>query len=115
MVTLIQRQAAPFGYVYGANHTALSGQGSISVADLIGVSVDVTTIPVGTSVEGGTPNQYFDLGYVTLGTTDGYSTSRRIDHDGTLFLPAAAGVFTTIGYTLGAGVVADIRELVREP
>jgi hypothetical protein len=24
-------------------------------------------------------------------------------------------VFTSIGYTLAAGVVADIRELVREP
>ena len=115
MVTLLQRQVAPFAYVYGANHTALSGQGSISVTGLIGVSVDVTTTPAGTSSEDGVPVQYFDLGYVTLGTADGYSTSRRIDHDGTLFVPASAGLYTLIGYTLGAGVVADIRELVREP
>ncbi len=115
VVKLIQRQAAPFGYVYGANHTGVTGHGSFAASGLIGVSVDVTTVPAGASSEDGTPVQYFDLGYVTLGTADGYSTSRRIDHDGTLFIPGSAGLYTAIGYTLGAGVVADIRELVREP
>lgn len=115
MVTLLQRQSAPFSYVYGANHTGLSGHGSIAVSGLIGVSVDVTTLPPGTGSLDGSPVQYFDLGYVTLGTADGYSTSRRIDHDGCLVLPPQAGAFTAIGYTLNAGVVASIRELVREP
>jgi len=115
LLTLVQRQAAPFGYVYGTNHTGLTGTGSISVADLIGVSVDVTTTPGYIGEEAGTPIELFGIGFITLGTTDGYETSRRIDHDGTLFLPHAAGVYTTIGYTLNPGVVVDIRELVREP
>ncbi len=115
LATLIQRQAVPFGYVYGTNHTALTGNGSISVADLIGVSVDVTTLPGSYGVAAGTPEELFELGFITLGTTDGYETSRRIDHDGTLMLPPGAGVFTTIGYTLRPGVVVAIRELVREP
>ncbi len=114
-VQLIQRQSAPFGYVYGTNHTVLSGTGAITIADLIGVSVDVTTQPSSYGTAAGTPVEIFDLGFVTLGTADGYETSRRIDHDGTLFLPPNAGVFTSIGYTLSPGVVVSIRELVREP
>lgn len=115
LVTLIQRQAAPFGYVYGANHTALTGTGSIAVTGLIGVSVDVTTLPGSYGTAAGTPPELFDVGYVTLGTADGYSTSRRIDHDGSLVLPAAAGAYTSVGYTLSPGVTVSIRELVREP
>jgi len=115
LVTVIQRQAAPFAYVYGSNHTTLTGHGSISVSGLLGVSVDVTTLPSSYGRATGTPEALFDLGYVTLGTADGYEKSRRIDADGTLFLPSHAGVYTTIGYTLSPAVEVSIRELVREP
>lgn len=114
-VTLIQRQAAPFGYVYGTNHAALSGNGSFGVSDLLGVSVDVTTLPASYGRATGTPEKLFDLGYVTLGTADGYSQSRRIDADGSLVLPPSGGIYTLVGYTLSPGVVVSIRELVREP
>ena len=117
MVTLIQRQSVPFAYVYGTNHTGLTGDGEISpVGGLIGLSVDVTTLPSSYGRASGTPERLFDLGFVTLGTTDGWLESRRIDADGSLVLPAArAGVFTRIGYTLAAGLEVAIRELVREP
>jgi len=114
MVTLIQRQQVPFAYVYGSNHTALSGDGELSVSGLLGVSVDVTTLPASYGVADGTPETHFGLGYINLGTDDGWTSARSIDHDGTLLLPSAAGVFTRIGYSLSAGVVVDIRELVRE-
>lgn len=114
LVRLIQRQAAPFSYVYGANHAALSGHGSFTVADLIGVSVDVTTLPTSYGQRDGTPVELFDIGYVTLGTADGYQKSQRIDHDGLLWMPPAAGVFTSVAYTLSPGIVVAIRELVRE-
>jgi hypothetical protein len=115
LLQIVQRQAAPFAYVYGANHTGLTDTNEIAVADLLGVSVQPTTIPTSYGREAGTPETLFDLGFVSLGTTDGWVHSRRIDHDGTLFLPDQAGVFTRLGYTLAPGVVADIRELVREP
>jgi hypothetical protein len=115
MVTLIQRQAVPFSYVYGANHTSLSGHGSLAVSGLIGCSVDVTTLPDSYGRAEGSPERLFDLGFVTLGTADGYERSRRIDADGTLFIPPSSGLYTAIGYTLSPGVVASIRELVREP
>jgi len=115
LVTIIQRQAAPFAYVYGTNHAALSGHGSFAVSGLLGVSVDVTTLPSSYGQRDGSPVELFDLGFVTLGTADGYETSRRIDHDGSLVLPPQAGAFTSVGYSLSPGVVVAIRELVREP
>lgn len=115
MVTLVQRQSAPFSYVYGDDHTGLTGNGSFGVSGILGVSVDVTTLPGNYGQDAGTPTQLYDVGFVTLGTADGYSTSRRIDHDGTLLLPPAAGAYTTVGYTLSPGVQVSIRELIREP
>jgi len=114
-VELIQRQAVPFSYVYGDNHAGLSGDGEISVQGLIGVSVDVTTLPASYGRASGTPERLFDVGFVTLGTDDGWSSTRRIDSDGALVLPGAAGVFTRVGYSLAPGVQVAIRELVREP
>ena len=117
MVTLVQRQVAPFAYVYGDNHTSLSGDGELSpVSGLIGVSVDVTALAPSVGEAMGTPTHLFDAGFVTLGTPDGWLRPRRIDADGTLELaPNGAGALTRIGYTLAPGVTADIRELVREP
>lgn len=115
MVTLIQRQAAPFSYVYGDNHAGLTGADEFAVSSLLGVSVDVTTAPPSYGTEAGTPLTYFGLGWVDLGTADGWLQSRRIDHDGTLFLPPLGGVFTRVGYSLAPGVTVAIRELKREP
>jgi len=115
MVTLQQRQTAPFAYVYGTNHTGLTGDGELAVSGLLGVSIDVTTTPDRISMRPGTPPSIWDVGEVTLGTTDGWTVSRRIDHDGALILPAAAGIYTRVGYTLTPGVTVAIRELVREP
>jgi hypothetical protein len=116
MVTLIQRQSSPFAYVYGSNHAGLSGADELSVSGLIGVSIDITTLPgrVGRAI--GAPDHLFDVGYVTLGTDDGWSSSRRVDADGSLILcPPGAGAMTRVGYSFTPGVVADIRELLREP
>lgn len=115
MVTLIQRQAAPFSYVYGANHAGLTGHGSFAVSGLLGVSVDVTTLPAQYGVAVGSPEEHFGLGYVNLGTADGWTSSRAIDHDGSLFIPVSGGLYTAVGYSLAPGVEVAVRELVREP
>lgn len=115
LLTLVQRQAAPFAYIYGTNHTGLTGDGELAVSDLIGVSVDVTTLPTSYGSVPGTPAELYGLGFVSLGTADGWSKSQRIDHDGTLLLPPQAGVFTRVGYTLSPGIAVSIRELVKEP
>lgn len=116
-VNLIQRQSVPFAYVYGDNHAGLTGDGEIAIdTPLIGVSVDVVAVPSSVSVRAGTPQHLSDVGFVTLGTADGWLASRRIDADGTLELARpGAGALTRIGYSLAPGVEVSIRELVREP
>jgi hypothetical protein len=116
MVTLMQRQTAPFAYVYGANHTGLTGDGELAVSGLLGVSVDVTAVGSEVGSRAGTPQHLFDVGYVTLGTPDGWLASRSIDADGALELARpGVGAITRVGYTLNSGVVVGIRELIREP
>jgi hypothetical protein len=113
-VTLIQRQAVPFGYIPGTVHSGLTGSGVLSVSDLIGAKVDCTTIPASLGIAGTSPAEHFNLGYITWGTADGYPQSVRIEHQPLLSLPSRAGAFTDLAYDLHPGVVATITELKRE-
>jgi len=65
--------------------------------------------------EGTSPTEYFDAGFLTWGTPDGWPQSFRLDHDPTLNFPRRAGLFTTLDYDLHPGVTVTITELVREP
>ncbi len=114
-VTLLQRQTAPFAYVPGASHTALSGAGSIAIQGLIGAKVDVTTLPSSYGREGTSPTEYFDLGFLSFGTPDGWPSSYRLVHDPLLMFPRGCGLYTTLDYDIAPGVVVTVTELVREP
>ena len=115
MVTLIQRQAVPFGYVPGAVHSALSGAGVIDISGLIGAKVSVTTLPAPIGREGTAPTIYFDMGFLTFGTADGYPTSYRLERSEQVMLPARCGAYTELAYDLHPSVVVTITELLREP
>lgn len=114
-VKLLQRQIAPFAYVTGATHTALSGAGTIAIQGLLGVKVHVTTLPTPIGREGTSPTEYFDMGFLTFGTADGYPHSVRLERETQFVLPARCSAFTVLAYDLHAGVVVDITELEREP
>lgn len=114
-VTLIQRQAVPFGYVPSTVHAGLSGAGVIPIAGLIGAKVAVTTLPTQLGRAGSTPVEYFDMGFLTFGTPDGYPTSYRLERDSQLMLPSRCAAYTDLAYDLHPGVVVTITELLREP
>jgi hypothetical protein len=114
-VELIQRQAAPFGYVAGTTHSGLSDNGSLTIADLIGVKIEVTSLPDSYGRLAGDPIEYFGLGFLTWGTTDGYRSSTPLEHEFQVIFPPLAGVYTSLGYSLAPGVVVTVTELVREP
>jgi hypothetical protein len=114
-VTLIQRQAVPFGYIATTAHSGLSGAGSFDIQGLIGVKIDVTTIPTPIGREGTSPTEYFDMGFVTFGTPDGYPQAIRLERESQVALPARCSAFTVLAYDLHPSVVATITELVREP
>lgn len=113
MVTLIQRQIVPFASIHGTSHTGLSGTGQFSVQGLIGLAVDLTTTPARVGSVAGTPDQLFDVGWVNVGTADGWGPRQFIGSDPFILSPVAGDV-TKVGYSLPADVVATITEIVRE-
>lgn len=115
LVTLIQRQDAPFAYVKGAQHTNLSGTGQIAVSGLLGCIVTPTTVPPNFGSAAGTPTELFNIGWINWGTADGYPQREWIAPNPLVSTPCRAGLYTFIGYTLRPGVVITITEIVREP
>jgi hypothetical protein len=115
MATLIQRQAVPFAYVASTVHSGLTGSGELAVADLLGVLVELTTVPATLGRVAGDPTRLFDAGWLALGTADGWGWRQPVETALKLALPAPSGLYTRIGYSLQVGVVARITELVREP
>lgn len=114
-VTLLQRQLAPFAHVLGATHAALSGQGTLGVNGLLGVKLELTTIPASYGVEVGSPDFHFDVGWLSVMTPDGLIDERRISAQTTQWMPRLMSDATVVGYSLSPGVVGTLTELVREP
>lgn len=114
-VTLIQRQISPFASIDGDAHTGLTGNGHIDVSEkMLGVRVQLTTIPNSYGREDGDPVEYFDLGFVSLGDGDQWFGQRQLDHSTVIWQPRWSGMATRIGYTLSPGVAATVTELHRE-
>jgi hypothetical protein len=114
MVTLVQRQIAPFAYVTGASHAGLSGNGTIAVSGLLGIKVDVTTAPGRLGETLGDPTTIWDAGWVNIGTPDGFGPRQFISSNPMVILPVS-GAATSIGYSIPPDVTITITELAREP
>jgi hypothetical protein len=112
-VTLLQRQIAPFGYIAGASHAGLSGNGVLTVAGIIGIKVDLTTLPGRLGDTLGDPVTLWDAGWINLGTADGFGPRQFIASDPFLVFPVS-GAVTQVGYSIPADVACTITELVRE-
>ena len=115
LVTLIQRQTAPFSYVLGTAHAGLSGNGSFSVQGLLGCKVQIDAFSSQVGLEGGDPDVVWQGGWINWGNADGVSPRQFIASSPMVSLPTAAGQFTSVHYSLPPGVVVTITELVREP
>lgn len=115
LVTLIQRQLLPFAYIASTAHAGLTDQGSFAVSSILGIRIELTTIPSHFGQEVGEPTVYFDLGWVSVLTADGVIEERRIQAVDTVWTPRVMSEATLVGYSFSAGVVATITELDREP
>jgi hypothetical protein len=114
-VTLIQRQAVPFAYVNGTAHSGLTGDGQFSVQGDLGLAVNLTTLPSAIGFSVGNPNALYDVGWINIGTADGWVHREWLVANPFLSMPPDMSAMTLVGYSLGPGVVATITELVREP
>jgi hypothetical protein len=113
LVTLMQRQVAPFSYVIGAAHSALTGDGSVSVQGILGVHASLS-VPDYLSVIDGTPAVHLRPGRINFGTADGFEDRHELVIGEQLVFPNVAGLWTAIGYTLADGVTLTLEELMRE-
>jgi hypothetical protein len=115
IATLIQRQGDPFGYVSGTVHTGLSGNGAIALQGLLGVKVLPSAIPPPAGLEVGDPDSLWLDSWIRWGNADGWTQREFLTASPFVSLPALAGQYTRLGYTLGLGLLVDVTELVREP
>ncbi len=114
LVTLVQRNAVPFAYIPGASHSALTGDGILTIPSCVGMLLTITTVPGYSGVELGSPNEIFDIGWFSWGTADGFGERVLIHKNPQLSFPDKASQFTRFGYSLNPGVVATIQELYAE-
>jgi hypothetical protein len=101
-------------FAEGTVHSGLTGNGSITFGGLpVAIKVTLTTIPPAVGFEVGSPDFYFDVGFLTFATSEGSYSQQRIElQDQLLTVPVLAG---SVGYTLKNGVVATITELTPGP
>jgi hypothetical protein len=100
-------------YTLGTSTGVLTDSGEIAVADLIGVRVYVTDIPLHVGLRPGNPPDYFGLGHLTPGDANGWDANLVIQHETQLYYPLRDGI-TTLGYSLPPGVSAILQLLVGE-
>jgi len=115
LLTIVQRQLVPFAYIHSTVHAGLSGAGSFTVADLVGVMVVVTAYPAGNRTIAGEPTYIYDLGWLSIETIDGFIDEHRLTSTAQVWLPRSMSTATKVGYSLRSGVTATLTELRPEP
>jgi hypothetical protein len=116
MVDLIQRQGVPFGYVVGTVHSGLSGSGTIAVSDILGLLVQVSTIPIHWGLSSDNPQRYIPApAMVAVGTLAGDQDTHFVHFTEEMVFPPAMGAMTTVRYEFKPGCGGAITELIREP
>lgn len=115
LVTLIQRQEVPFGYLTGTVHSGLTGNGDFAVSGILGLFVSLSSVPNSVGEEAGDPVTLFDAGWINVGDSSGWRSRERIRSQQWVHFPQAAGEVTRVGYSLNPLVTATITELRREP
>jgi hypothetical protein len=113
-VTLLQRQIAPFAYITSTVHAGLSGNGQFSVQGILGLAVSITTLPSRVGAEAGDPLNYYGVGWINVGTADGWGPREWITSNPFILKPVSGDV-TLVGYSIPSDVTITITELVREP
>jgi hypothetical protein len=113
LVSLIQRQSAPFAYVQGNAHTGLTGNGEITVSEVLGMKLQPGALPPDAGVVLGDPDTLWLDSWINWGNADGWTAREFLRASPHLSLPPLAGQFTRLGYSLRPGLVVDATELVR--
>jgi hypothetical protein len=114
-VRLIQRQAVPFAYISSTVHAGLVSSGSFAIQGLIGVRIQLTTVPGTVKQDASTPPYLFNVGWASMSDGNGFIDETRIHSTSQVWMSRIASDATVFGYSLNPGIVATVTELVREP
>ena len=114
LLTLIQRQLVPFAYVLGAVHSAISGSGILTVSQLVGMKIELTTVSTVVGLETADPDELFEAGWISWGSVDGFEKREFISKNPYISFPPNAQILDRFSYNLRPGVVARFTELERE-
>lgn len=102
-------------YAEATVHAGLTGGGTITlVDDTLAIRVDITTDNALLRTQAGTPTYLYDRGFIVPIAAEGpiRGVTRLVYNPQVYQLPAPTD---SVGYQLGAGIVASITELVRGP
>lgn len=115
MVTLLQRQLVPFAYISSTPHAGLTGTGTIAVQGLLGVRIDLTTMPGSLTQDASVPPFVYNVGWVSIEDANGFIDETRAHAQHQVWFSRIASDATLVGYSFAPGIVATITELQREP
>jgi hypothetical protein len=115
VLLIISSLPAPINsFASGTVHPGLTGNGTIGLAGTcISIKVALTSIPSSIGVDIGSPDFYFDVGFIAFTTVEGSYSSQRLTFVNQVFSVPTLGY--SVEYTLLSGVVATITELTRGP
>jgi hypothetical protein len=110
-ITNILTGQTPPQYVEGASYQ-VSGVGDQVVASgTLGVSVALTTLPPSFGSPPSEPPWYYNVGWVTAGTDQGWDSKQWL-HSPTQRCFPRHGAMTSLGFNLAEGVAVTITELL---
>lgn len=115
LTQLQQRYRLPFAVIDGAAHVGATDSSSFLISRLIGMRVDVTTIPTGTKILPGNPPYYWDLGWMAIANADGFTEEKRITRAEQTWFADTMPQALVFEYHLSAGVTATFTEIEAEP
>lgn len=114
ILTLVGQQGGHSSYVDGTRHSGLQGFGTVPLVQAAAaVRLEVTTPPSGAQVLPGSPDFYWNMGFITPSSNDTPLRGQRLVFiKQTMTIPP---VTDAIDYTLLGGTVADLVELLPGP
>lgn len=97
----------------GTAYPGLTDTGVLPLDDyVVGVRVEVTTLPPALGTEFGTPDYIWELGWINWGSPHGFNTREFVTNTTFESMRPSTAARDLLGYSLHAGVVATITNLL---
>ena len=114
LTTLLQRYGLPFATVRGAVHSNLSGTGTFAVSRLVGLELELLTVPPAAFSAMGNPPYIYNLGWASIMSDDGMIDEHRFTRSKASWFSKLMPMATSFGWSLTDGCVMTVTELEAE-